>query len=138
MGSARIDFSGHTHGTGKGFEGSFDDVVGVDTVQLPDMQGHEAVVNNGHKEFTDELGVVSANALGGNVETIGKVWATGEVQGDLNQGFVQGSYKVAKTDDAFTVAQGLVKGHTEGNANVLVSVVIVDFEVAFGLNIQIK
>ena len=84
MGSTGIDFSGHTHGTGKGFEGGFDDVVRVDTVQLPDMQGHEAMVNNGHKKFADELGVVGANALGGNFETIGEVWATGEVQGDLN------------------------------------------------------
>ncbi|ESA35352.1 hypothetical protein N836_11640 [Leptolyngbya sp. Heron Island J] len=88
MGSARINFGGHAHGTGKGFEGGFDDVVGVNAVQLPDMEGHEAMVNDGHKEFAYKLGVVSANALGGDVETIGEVRATGEIQGDLDQGFV--------------------------------------------------
>ncbi len=88
MGATGVNFGGHAHGTGKGFEGGFNDVVGVDAIELTDVKGHKAVVDNGHKKFTHELGVVGANALGGNVKTVGEVRATGEIEGDLDQGFV--------------------------------------------------
>lgn len=84
MGAAGVNFGGHAHGAGEGFKGGFDDVVRVDAVELADVEGHEAVVDDGHEEFADELGVVGADALGGDVETIGEIGATGEVEGDLN------------------------------------------------------
>ncbi len=45
---------------------------------------------------------------------------------------------MAKADNAFAVAKGLVEGHTEGDANVFVGVVVVNFEVTFGLDIEVK
>ena len=45
---------------------------------------------------------------------------------------------MAKADNAFTVTKGLVEGHTEGDADVFVGVVVVDFEVAFGLDIEVE
>ncbi len=54
-------------------------MVGVDAVELTDVESHEAVVDNGHEEFANELGVVGADALGGDIETIGEVGATGKV-----------------------------------------------------------
>lgn len=51
MGTAGINFGGHAHGAGKGFEGSFDNVVGVNAVELADVEGHQAMVDDGHEEF---------------------------------------------------------------------------------------
>lgn len=79
MGAAGIDFGGHAHRAGKGFKGGFDDVVGVDAVELTDVEGHQAMVDNGHKEFAHQLGVVGADALGGDFKTVGEVGTTREV-----------------------------------------------------------
>lgn len=84
MGTAGIDLGSHAHGASKCLKGSLDDVVGVDAIELADMKGHEAVVDDGHEEFAYQLGVVGADALGGDFKTVGKVGATGEVEGDLN------------------------------------------------------
>ena len=45
---------------------------------------------------------------------------------------------MTKTDNTFTVAKGLVEGHTEGNANVLISVVVINFEIALSLDVEVK
>lgn len=45
---------------------------------------------------------------------------------------------MAKADDAFAVAEGLVEGHAEGDADVFVGVVVVDFEVAGGLDVEVE
>lgn len=45
---------------------------------------------------------------------------------------------MAKADDALAVAEGLVEGHAEGDADVFVGVVVVDFEVAGGLDVEVK
>lgn len=79
MGAAGVYLGGHAHGAGEGLKGGFDNVVGVDAVELADVQGHEAVVDDGHEEFTDELGVVGADALGGDIESVGEVGTTGKV-----------------------------------------------------------
>ena len=53
MGATGVNFGGHAHGAGKGFKGGFDNVVGVDAVKLADVQGHQTVVDDGHKKFAD-------------------------------------------------------------------------------------
>ena len=68
------------HGTGKGFEGGFNNMVGVNAVELTDVEGHQTVVDNGHEEFTHQLGVVGTDALGGDIQTVGEIGATGKVQ----------------------------------------------------------
>ncbi|ESA35351.1 hypothetical protein N836_11635 [Leptolyngbya sp. Heron Island J] len=45
---------------------------------------------------------------------------------------------MAKADDAFAVTKGLVEGHAKGDADVFVGVVVVDFEVALSLDIEIE
>ncbi len=45
---------------------------------------------------------------------------------------------MAKANNAFAVAKGLVQCHTEGDANVFISVMVVNFKIAFGLDVQVK
>ena len=45
---------------------------------------------------------------------------------------------MAKANDAFAVAEGLMEGHAKGNADVFVGVMVVDFEVPFSLDMEIK
>ena len=66
-GAAAIGFRGHAQGTGKGFKAGFDDVVGVDAVELAQVQGHLGLVDHGHEKFPHQLGVVGADALCGDV-----------------------------------------------------------------------
>lgn len=53
LGSPGINRDRHSHSAGKGFEGCFNDVVGVDAIQLTDMKGHLGVIDHRHKKLTD-------------------------------------------------------------------------------------
>jgi len=110
-GPAGINFGSHAHGAGKGFEGGFDDVVGVKAVELANVQGHLAVIDHGDKELSHQLGVVGADPLGGNCQAVAEVGTTGKVERDLNERFIQRGDKVAEPDNAFAIAQCLLQGH---------------------------
>ncbi len=138
MGSAGVNLGSHAHGSGKSFKGGFDDVVRVDAIELANMKSHEAVVDNGHEEFAHQLGVIGANALGGDIEAVSQIGPTRKVEGYLDQGFVEGSDEMAKANNAFAVAEGLVQSHTKGDTNVFIGVMVIDFKIAFGLNIDVK
>jgi len=64
--------------------------------------------------------------------------APAEVNGGEAEGFVHGHQKIACAHDAAFVAEGLVKGFSEGDADVFDGVVLVDVEVAFALEVEIE
>lgn len=135
---ARIGFDRLSQGAGKGFEGGFNNVVGVDAVELADVERELGVVNDRHKKFAHELGVVAANALGGKVEAVAEVGAARKVEGHLDEGFVEGREELAKADNALAIAEGLVERLAEGNAHIFVGVVIVNFPVALGAHVKVE
>ena len=137
-GAAWIDFHRQPQGAGKGLEAGLDDVVGIDTIELADVQGEAAVVDNGHKEFLDQFGVVAADPLGWNFQAVGKVGPTGAIQGHLHQSLIEGRHEMAEALDAAAIAEGLGQGLADGDAHVLVAVVVIDMGVAAGSDLQIE
>ena len=76
-GPAWIHPRGHAQGSGKGLEACLNNVVGIGTIQLTNVQGQPAVGNR-HEELLHQLGVVRADLLAGNCQ------AVAEVGGDQN------------------------------------------------------
>ena len=56
----RVNLDRHAHGSGKGFKGGFDNVMGINTVKLADVESHLTVVHYGHKKLPHQLGIVGA------------------------------------------------------------------------------
>jgi hypothetical protein len=138
VGTARINLRRHPHGAREGFKCGLNNMVGIDAVELADVQGHLGVVDHSDKEFAHQLGVIGADALSGNLQAVAQVGATREVEGDLHQRFIQGRNEVTEADDAFTIAQCLRQGHPERNPDIFIGVVVVDVDVACGLDVEVK
>ena len=62
----------------------------------------------------------------------------GAIQGHLDQSLIQGRYEMAEAMDAAAVAQGLGQGLADGDAHVLVAVVVINVGVARGTDLQIQ
>ena len=110
----------------------------LSTLCLSNVEGHTRRVDQGLEKVFDELGVVRADALGGDGEVAREVGAAGQVQHHVYQGLVQRGCKVTETVDAPPVAKGLGQGGPQGQADVLVGVVVVDPRVTRGLDRQVE
>ena len=66
------------------------------------------------------------------------MWPAGAVEGHLHQSFIEGRHKVTKAVDAAAISEGLPKRLAQGDAHVLIGVVIVDMGVTSGTDRQIK
>ena len=137
-GAARIDLHRQPQGAGKGLEAGLDDVVGIDAIELADVQGEATVVDDRHKKLLHQLGVVAADPLGRNHQAIGEVGPAGAIKGHLHQGLIKGRHEMAEAMDAAAVAQGLGQGLADGDAHVLVAVVVIDMGVARGADLQVE
>lgn len=137
VGAAGIDFDGHAEGAGEGFEGGFNDVVGVDPGALGDVEGELAMVDDRHEKLAHQLRIVSADALGGNLQAITEVGPSGKVEHYFDEGFVKGGDEMAEAVNPFAIAQGLGQGHAEGNPHIFVGVVVVNFPIAVGVDVEV-
>lgn len=113
-----------------------DDVVGVDAVQLSDVDSDLRVGGDCSVELADQLCIVGTYTFGGQVKSVCKVWTAGKVEDNFDESFVERCDEVAETTNALLGASSLGQGHSEGNTDVLVRVVIIDFivTVRFDLN----
>ena len=101
------------------------------------MQGEAGVVGHRYVELLHQLGVVAADLVSGDREAPAQVRPTRAIQGHLHQGLIEGRQEVPEAVDAAAVPKGLGEGLPEGDAHVLVGVVVVDVGVARGADLQI-
>ena len=76
--------------------------------------------------------------VGGMAEVGHEVWAVGEVYGDAHEGFVHREDEEAVAVHAGLVADGLLDGLPEDDADVFYGVVVVDVYVALGLDLEVE
>ena len=79
--------------------------MGIDAIQLTDVQGEAAVVDHRHEELLHQLGVMSADFLARNHEAVAEMGATGAIQSHLHKGLIQRCHEVTEAMDAPTVAK---------------------------------
>jgi len=113
-------------------------VVRVDPIELADVQRQAGVVGHGHKELLDQLGVIAADLLGRDLQSIAQVGPAAAVQRHLHQRLIEGCHEMPKAVNAAAIAQGLGQGLPHGDAHVLVGVVIIDVGVADSADFQVQ
>jgi hypothetical protein len=102
------------------------------------VQGKLGVVGHRLVELAHQLGFVAANAFDGQLQTIAEVGAPGKVQHHLHQRLIQRSPEVTKTVNAAPILQRLRQRLSQGNAHVLIGVVVVDVQIPHGLDLEIN
>ena len=90
------------------------------------------------KKFLDQFGVVAADPLGWNFQAGGEMGPTGAIQDHLHQRLIEGRHEMAEALDTTAIAEGLGQGLADGDAHVLVAVVVIDMGVAACTDLQIE
>lgn len=134
---AGIAFDGDTECTCEAFENRLGDVVAVASVKDFDVEIAAEIVGDGAAKFLDErkwhVGRVGGIEWRAKLE----VRAVGEVDDDACERFVHGKVAVAVAGDAFFGAECFFDGLADGDACVFDGVVGIDFDVAFGGELEI-
>ena len=107
--------------------------MGVLPAAQPDVQGEPGRRGEGPPELLGQLGIErrcpQRGGVGRELDVIGQERTTGAVKGHLHQCLVQGKGHRAEPADARLVTQRLGHHLTEGDPDVLDSVVGVDLEI---------
>nr|GEU28313.1 hypothetical protein [Tanacetum cinerariifolium] len=137
-GSARIELGRHAQRAAKGLEHGFALVVGVGAAQVVDVQGDQRMVDEAAEKLQRQVDVERADVRARKRDVVLDAWPAREVQHHARQRFVQRHVRVAVTDDALAVADGLGHGHAQRDAHVFHRVVVVDMDVARGFHFQVE
>src|SRR5690554_3481366 len=81
-GHAGVLLQGHAQGATEGLEDGLRLVVSVETLQVVDMQGDHAVVDEALEELPEQLGVQAADGGAGELHVHEQAGAAGEVHHD--------------------------------------------------------
>ena len=109
----------------------------IHSIQLADVQGEAAVVGHGHEELLHQLGVITADLLGRDLQAVAQVRTAAAIQRHLHQRLIQRRHEVPEAVDAAPLSKRLGQGLAHGDAHILIGVVVVDVGVARGLNLQV-
>ncbi len=102
------------------------------------MQCQLGMINDRHKKFPHQLCIVGAHPLGRDFQPIGQMGPPREIQGHLDQRFIQWGQKMAEPHDPLAIAQRHAQRHAQGNPYIFIRVVVVDVDVARRMDIQVK
>ena len=129
---------GHARRPAEGFENRLGDVVGVDAVQIVDVQRHMGGIDETLEELVHQIHVEVADASPGILDPVLETGPAGEVDHHPGQGLVQRDVSVTVTGDALLVAQRVREGLAEDDTDVLHRVVGVDVQITPGLHFDIE
>lgn len=136
---ARVDAGGLIEGAGEGFEDALGHMVGIAAGEDIDVEVHAAVDGEGAEKFLDELeleGPADRGDAGRGV--VGEVGSTAEVDDCSHEGFIHRDIGQAVALDACFGAEGLCEGLPEGDSDILNRVVVIDFDIALGGEVEIE
>src|SRR6266567_5294230 len=85
-----------------------------------------------------QVGVEIAHASGANLDVVPEVRPPAQIDDNLRQSFVERTTRLAEAADAVLITQRIFEGLTQRQANVFHRVMKVDFEIAFGSNLNVK
>ncbi len=108
-------------------------MVSVFAVVAVEVEGEVTVLGEGAQELGEEFDVEGTDLLGHGAEVAGEVRSSPEVHDSSREGFYQGGGGVGEANEVRAIAQGLVEGASENEADIFDGMVVVHVEVAFGL-----
>ena len=126
---------GSAEGTGQGFEDGFCLMVLIVAVGL-DIEVHQGGVREALEEMEEHLGGHVAYMFAMELGLPDEPGASAEVEGDMGMTVVHGQGEAVALDAALG-AQRLVDALAQGEGGILDGVVLVNVEVALGVNEQV-
>ena len=99
-----------------------------------DMKRDSGIDREGLEPFIHQLGIEGADLVAAKLDPEYQEWPARYVDGDASQRFVHGHVHVGIAGDAPHVAQRLLDGLAERDSDIFGSVVLVDVQVASGLD----
>ena len=136
--NARIGLDGHAQRPGGRLEDGLGDVVAVAAVVDHDVQVAQRVVREGLPEVGHQFAVELADLRRGKLGLEDEVRPAAEVHGRGDERFFHRQHEVAVAADARPVAQGLLHRLAQADAHVLDRVVLIDVQIADGLDRQVE
>lgn len=115
------------HSHGQRLERALCPVVVVEAAQTVDVQRDACALRKALQAVRDHLAAEVANLFALEAELDDAVGPIGDVDDGARQGLVEGRIGRAEAGDAGGAAEGLVEGVAERNADVLGSMVVVDY-----------
>jgi ATP-dependent HslUV protease, peptidase subunit HslV len=106
----------------------------VDSVKGLDVEGDAGVHRKRPKPFIDQLGVKGSDLVGAERRPEHQEGAPRQIDGDAGQRFIHRHMDIGIARDASHVAKSLLEGLSEGNPDILGSVVGVHVQIACGLD----
>ena len=133
------DLDGHPQGAGRCLEDRLADVVAVAAVVHDDVQVAQRSWRPTACQKSSTSSLSNSPILGeGNAALKDQIVAAAEIERRRDQRLLHRQREVAVAADAGFVAQGLPQRLAEANADVFDRVVLVDVQVALGLDRQVE
>jgi hypothetical protein len=134
---ARVDFDGHTQGPSGTFKNAFADVMVVPAVVQDDVQVAQRVGGRGLPEVFDQFAIELANFCSAEWRLKNKEISAAQIEGRGNERFFHRQREMPITANSPLVAQGLLDRLAEADADIFHRVMLIDMQIAIGLNGQI-
>ena len=112
--------------------------MAVVATQVVDVQRRRGMVGESLEELVDQVDVELPDPGTPEVDAVLDSRAPGKVDHHARQGLIQRHIGMPVTHDPLLVAQRLLERLPQGDADVFDAMVIVDMQIAFGTDIDIK
>ena len=90
------------------------------------------------KKIFEQFSLEIAYAASGDFRAADAVWAAAEIDRGGGERFVHGHQKISGAEDAALGAQGFLYGLTKHDTDIFYSVVLIDVEIAAGIEIHVE
>ena len=122
----------------QGLESGLDHMMGVSTPNTIDVQVHLRFVDKGKQEVMHQTRIEITDALLARFQFIDQIRAATEVDHNLHQCLVERTGIGSVTPDSVLITKRLRKSLPKGQTHVLDRMMLIHFEIALGLHLEVK
>ena len=122
----------------QGLESGLDHMMRVAAPNTIDVQVHLRFVDKGKQEVVHQTGIEITDALLARLQFIDQIRAATEVDHNLHQCLVERTGIGSVTPNSVLITERLRKSLAKGQTHVLDGMMLIDFEIPLGLNLEVK
>lgn len=135
---ARVEFHRHPQGLAERLENRLGLVVRVIASQIVHMHGYQRVIDKSLKKFVHQIDIEFADSRPRELDREDQPRASGNVEHDARQRFIERNISMTVAAYAFLVGDGARESLAKSNADVLDRMVRIDAQVPFGVDFKAK
>jgi hypothetical protein len=137
-GNSRVGLDGHAQRPGGRLKNRLGNVMAIAAIMHDDVQIALGVRRKGLPEIGNKLGIELADFLCGELGLKNEKRTAAEIERNGRKRFVHRERKMSITTDAAFIAQRIAHGLAQANADVLDRVVLIDIQIANGVEREIE